>query len=189
MSLVWGGAKTPRADDAVQETRQKSSVALHQDYCKLQVPYRADEPKIGGGYATLPCLVCDMPAAAVHPAGAGQLQSEDGQNSSLCAVRMHGGMPRSAEAERESASLLQDGSAEKASGMAQLPSGMSCACVCVRVVGRGCTGQAAMSCGADGLGLRIDAGHRVTGRDKCVRGWDGVVSVGSGEVVEVGWGW
>lgn len=45
--------------------------------------------------------------------------------------------------------------------MAQLPSGMSCVlCVwCVRVVGRGCTGQAAMACGTGGLGLRIGAGR------------------------------
>lgn len=67
LQRLWFGAEQDaRADDAVQEmARQKMEVALHRDYCKLQVPYRAVEPRIGG-YATLPCLVCDMPAATVH---------------------------------------------------------------------------------------------------------------------------
>lgn len=114
LQCLWFGAEQDaRADDAVQEmARQKMEVALHRDYCKLQVPYRAVEPRIGG-YATLPCLVCDMPAAIVHTQyiqlGLVNFNPRICGTELFSATRMHSGMPRSAEAERESASFLQDG--------------------------------------------------------------------------------
>lgn len=81
-------------------------------------------------------------------------------------------MPRSAEAERESASFLQDGSAEKGLGNgAASVRHVLCVSELSVVVARG---RQPCLAGPEA---------EVTGRDKRVRGWDGVVFIGSGEVV------
>lgn len=122
-----GRSKDARADDAVQETRQKDGGRLAPRLLQATGTIscrRAQDRWVGMQRCPASFAIC-LQQLCIQTAGAGQLQSEDGTEL-VTATRMHGGMPRSAEAERESASFLQDGSAEKALGMAQLPSGMSC---------------------------------------------------------------
>lgn len=149
VSLVWGGAKTPGQMMRCKRQGKKMEVALHRDYCKLQVPYRAVEPKIGGWVCNvaLPRLRYACSNCAYRQLGLVNFNPRMGQNSSLppgCTVGCR--VPP-----RQNGSLHLSCKMEVRKRPWEWRSFRPACLVCIRVVGRGCTGQAAMSCGAGGL--------------------------------------